>query len=188
MPTPILVDRSWSEATAITTAIAVEASQVLRDSAAQSRLLTEMVPVLVAEAMRYGVDPAVILSQSVHETGWGVFGGVVPPRYHNTCGLKTRSGGRNADPSAHQRFPSWHAGARAHAQHLYAYAGGTLDDGDLELTPRAIWVRQANATHGPAVHVEDLGGRWAPSSSYGERVATRAQTLLTVAGVTQGAT
>lgn len=171
----ILADRAWRDAIAIAAACAIEAAD-------HPRFVTDMLPPLVVEAMRYGIDPAVILAQSIHETGWGEFGGVVPAHYMNTCGLKTADGGANDDPDVHQRFPSWQAGARAHAQHLAAYAGRT--HGDLELTPRARLVRAANQAHDIAEFVEDLGGRWAPSESYGERVADKARRLLDQAGLT----
>lgn len=174
MTTPILVTRSWEEALKIASVVAIDARN-------RDRFVNEMLSPLVVEAMRYGVDPAVILAQSIHETGWGEFGGVVLPHFHNTCGLKTGSGGGNYDPDAHQRFPNWQAGARAHAQHLCAYAGRKHDD--LELTPRAYLVREANKYHGVADTVEKLGGRWAPSSSYGERIADKTHDILRKAGL-----
>lgn len=174
MPTPILVSRSWEDALRIAAAAAVEARK-------HERFVYQLMPPLVLEAMRYRIDPAVILGQSIHETGWGQFGGVVPASYHNTCGLKTGPGGSNDDADAHQRFPNWPTGARAHAQHLLAYVGKPHHD--LEVDPRAGLVRDANQQHGAVTSVEELGGRWAPSDTYGQRIAEKAQLLLDKAGL-----
>jgi len=121
-----------------------------------------------AIAPRYRVRPEVALAQAAHETGWGHYGGVVPPDYHNWCGLKTAAGGSDSDPAAHARFPDDVTGILAHVQHLAAYAGGPTpqDAGDPVVSPRLHLVQR-----GSAPTVEQLGGKWAPSAVYGARVA-----------------
>jgi hypothetical protein len=121
-----------------------------------------------AIAPRYRVRPEVALAQAAHETGWGQYGGVVPPDYHNWCGLKTAAGGSDTDPAAHARFPDDATGILAHVQHLAAYAGGPTpqDVGDPVVSPRLHLVQR-----GSAPTVEQLGGKWAPSAAYGARVA-----------------
>ena len=127
-----------------------------------------VIPLYYAIAPRYRVRPEVALAQAAHETGWGQFRGVVPPEFHNWCGLKTRQGGANNDPNAHQRFADDAQGILAHVQHLAAYAGGPHPSqvGDPVVDPRLDYVRW-----GSAPTVEDLGGKWAPSPDYGRRVA-----------------
>lgn len=109
------------------------------------------------------IDAAVIVAQSAKETGWGHFGGVLTSEWRNTAGIKTRYGGANADPEAHQRFDSWEDGARGHLNHLGAYVG--LDPvGE----PHGRWYTlQTLSWIGTVKYVEELGGRWAPNVNYG---------------------
>lgn len=120
------------------------------------------------------VDPVVLAAQCAHETAWGNFGGAVTEDMGNTCGLKVRNttGDRRED---HASFPIDdhgypYVGALAHAHHLRLYAGLPID---LEGTPdpRAVWIRPGTSNFGSARTVEALGGKWAPSKSYGEAVA-----------------
>lgn len=118
------------------------------------------------QAPLVGVDPAVAVAQSAKETGYGRFGGVLTEEWRNTAAIKTTKGGANDDPEAHQRFPSWDEGARAHCAHLALYAGHITaglarDLGD----PRAF-----PSIHGTAKTVEALGGRWAPAADYGRSI------------------
>ncbi len=84
---------------------------------------------------------------------------------HN-CGLKTRAGGANDDPEAHQRFPSWDEGALAHCAHLALYAGHITPERAGELGDP----RNFSSIHGVAPTVEQLGGRWAPAADYGRSI------------------
>ena len=120
-----------------------------------------------------GVDPVVAYCQSAKETGYGKFGGVIDASYHNPCGIKTSEGGGNYDPRAHQRFRTWEDGVSAHIDHLALYAGapgypkkGTLDP------------RHFPYLLGTAKTVEQLGGKWAPSATYGEDIVRLMQELI----------
>jgi len=124
-------------------------------------------------APKAGVDPAVAYAQSAKETGYGKFGGVIDETYRNPCGLKTSEGGGNYDPRAHQRFRTWEDGVSAHIDHLALYAGapgypkkGTLDP------------RHFPYLLGTAKTVEQLGGKWAPSATYGEDIVRLMQELI----------
>jgi len=139
--------------------------------------LEQMFPVLWVVAEDYGIDPVGVVAQSGKETGWGRFAGLVRPAFHNTCALKLAEdqqamfpGITDGDrPLAHAIFPSWWVGAEAHVQHLRAYAGwpvsSTIVDPRYELalsrTPDR-WVEQFSG----------LGGRWAPSTTYGTQIET----------------
>lgn len=149
-----------------------QAVEWARANGASSVFTDEMLPALWVEASRHGLDPAVVIAQSAHETGFGKFGRAVTPDHCNTAGIKIRNPGAYPDDAAaaHAQFGSWQEGARAHCQHLCAYVGLPIID-LLEHTPRAVWVRQANVSRGVVLHVEGLGGRWAPSSEYGHSVA-----------------
>ena len=136
---------------------------------AHPRFVDEMVPELWAAAMEYGIDPVGIVAQSAKETGWGNYGGAVLPQFYNTAGIKIRHqslfpGVTDGDrPLAHQMFPNWTVGAMAHAQHLRAYAGKPVVG--LVVDPRYTLV------NAPFVSTwAGLGGRWAPSVTYGQEI------------------
>lgn len=109
-----------------------------------------------------GVNPEGAYVQSALETGFGKFGGVIDESFHNTCGLKTRDGGPNDDPDAHQRFKSWEEGIEAHLDHLALYAGAKgypkKDTPDPRHFPGIL---------GTAKTFRFLEGKWATSSGYG---------------------
>ena len=113
----------------------------------------------------YGVDPVVTYAQSAKETGFMKFGGVLDKSFKNPCGMKTRQGGGNYDKNAHQRFETWDNGIRAQAQHLALYAGSKSYPWKTNFDPRNF-----KSIHGTAPYVEDLGGKWAPSLSYGRDI------------------
>lgn len=136
---------------------------------ANAVFVNDIIPALYREAPPIGVDPAVAVAQSAKETGFGQFGGVLTDEWKNTCGLKTRAGGANDDPEAHQRFPTWDDGARAHVAHLALYAGHITSARAAELgDPRAF-----PSIYGVARTVEQLGGRWAPATDYGESIVEK---------------
>jgi hypothetical protein len=64
-------------------------------------------------------------------------------------------------------FP--YVGSLAHADHLRLYAGFPVPDDTSD--ERAIWIGPGTSKFGSAKYVEELGGRWAPDPSYGNRVA-----------------
>ncbi|MGN0144886.1 MAG: N-acetylmuramoyl-L-alanine amidase [Clostridium sp.] len=127
------------------------------------------------------VNPGVAYVQAAKETGYGKFGGVLDESYHNPCGLKTSSGGGDKDPNAHQRFNSWDEGVQAHLDHLALYAGAAGYPKSNTYDPRHFVTIKGNA---PTVN--SLGGKWAPSSTYGEEINTLYRNLLDSAGVTIG--
>jgi N-acetylmuramoyl-L-alanine amidase len=140
----------------------------LPDTVASAVFRDDMFPNLWDVALAYGIDPVGMVAQSGKETGWGTFGGQVSTEFHNTCGLKLHvsqqalfPGVTDDDhPLAHAMFANWHAGAHAHAQHLRAYTGTPVHG--LIIDPRYTLV-------GPPAVVTwaELGGRWAPSATYG---------------------
>lgn len=140
----------------------------------------DIFPAIWDAGLHYGVDPVGMVAQSYKETGAGRFTGNVQPRFYNTAGIKIRHtdmfpGITDQDrPLAHQMFPSWEVGAAAQAQHLRAYAGQPVT-GDLIVDPRYVWViGQFSLTEW-----SDLGGKWAPSPTYGIEIEQIMQTLAT---------
>lgn len=158
------------------TVVAAAAAQ----SGVHTRFVDDMLPALWDAAVANGVDPVGVIAQAFKETGGGQFKGRVKPEFRNTCGLKNRQslfpGVDDGDqPLAHARFASWRVGALAHVQHLLAYAGVPVRL--LIVDPRYELVAGKHRLES----FEELGGRWAPSATYGTElvvIARRLQTLL----------
>lgn len=139
------------------------------------RFLNEMFPALWAAAEKYGIDPVGMIAQSGKETSWGNFGGKVRPEFFNTAGNKISPAQQRLfpgitdgdNPLAHAMFASWKVGAEVQAQHLRRYAGMPVQPETLLVAPRYTAVAEAN-TH--CVYWADLGGKWAPSLSYGQEI------------------
>jgi hypothetical protein len=136
----------------------------------------QIVPALWDAAVRYGIDPVGAVAQSYKETARGFFGGKVSVGFFNPCGLKVRDQGLHPDlagdlPLAHAMFPSWEVGAVAQVQHLRAYAGWPVDD--LVVDPRYVWVIGKHRCE----TFQELGGKWAPSPTYGTEIVAIANRL-----------
>ncbi len=69
-------------------------------------------------------------------------------------------------------FPNWEVGAAAQAQHVRAYAGLPVT-GELIVDPRYVWVIGRFSL----TEWSDLGGRWAPSPTYGIEIENLMQQL-----------
>lgn len=130
-----------------------------------SQQFIKLAPIFYKISLDVGINPVIAYAQSAKETGYGKFGGVLDASYHNTCGLKTTQGGGDGDPNAHQRFLSWEQGIRAHVDHLALYAGVPGYPNKNSPDPRHF-----PYLFGKAVTVEELGGKWAPSASYGTEI------------------
>lgn len=140
--------------------------------------VNDMAPALWAAAVKYAIDPTVLIAQAFKETGGGTFKGKVRPEFCNPAGIKTRypnlfPGITDGDnPLAHSMFANWNVGAEAHAQHLRAYTGALIE-GHLVVDPRLVYVVGKYQVE----HFEDLSGKWAPSMSYGHEVVAIAANL-----------
>ncbi|MFW5433689.1 N-acetylmuramoyl-L-alanine amidase [Paenibacillus apiarius] len=118
---------------------------------------------------RGGVDPAVAYVQFAHETGYlyrdGKSAAGIDASYHNPCGLKITAGGGDYQASAHKRFKDWQEGIAAHLDHLALYAGAAGYPKADTPDPRHF-----QYLRGTAKTLEELGAKWAPSSTYGQRL------------------
>lgn len=119
---------------------------------------------------RGGVDPAVAYVQFGHETGYlyrdGKSAAGIDASYKNPCGLKITAGGGDFQASAHKKFSSWREGISAHLDHLALYAGASGYPKKDTPDPRHFAYLL-----GTARTVESLGAKWAPSPTYGTRLA-----------------
>ncbi len=133
------------------------------------RFEAEMLLPLWIKANEYGIDPVVMIAQSILETDEGKFTGVIGPERHNTCGLKNRVGGADDDPDAHEVSFDWYEGAEKHAQHLLAYCQVDLPSGKQLIDPRWRYVRNNPVYMPGAVDVVELN-KWSTSINNGPRI------------------
>ena len=117
----------------------------------------------------YGVRGDVAFCQAIHETGWFKYGGDVSKDQNNFGGIGATGGG-----AAGNTFPTVEAGAKAHIQHLFAYACKyPLPAGEIQVDPRYHLV-----TRGIAPKWTDLNGRWAvPGTTYGQSILAHFENL-----------
>lgn len=111
-----------------------------------------------------GVNPAIVYCQSMKETGYMKFGGVLNESFKNPCGLKITSGGGDYDADAHKKFDSWNDGILAQVQHLCLYAG---QDNYPLINP--VDPRHFKYLLGKCKTVRSLSGNWA-GTGYGEAI------------------
>lgn len=133
-----------------------------------------------------GVDPALLAAQMLNETGnlssWWAARPRRNPAGIGVTGETTRKKPNGPDwqhDAAHSEwrrgyaFASWDLAVRAHVGHILCYA---LRDEQMNTTqhelslvsPRRFAIPEA--WRGTAVHVTDLGGKWATVPDYGKRI------------------
>lgn len=139
-----------------------------------NKVFIDLAPIFYDLSIKTGIDPSVVYTQSAKETGYFKFGGVLNASFNNPCGLKTSAGGGDKDPNAHKRFKSWEEGIQAQIDHLALYAGAKGYPRTGTLDPRHFPYLKGTATT-----VESLGGKWAPSSSYGTDIVKMMKELGT---------
>lgn len=132
-------------------------------------------------APHVGVRADVAFSQACKETGFGRFGRAVTPEFCNPCGLKIPdpAGKADNDPTAHQKFPTWEVGIRAHLDHLALYAGAPGYPLSYTKTSPTTWTGATpDPRHFPYIYgkakntVEGLSGSWAPAPDYGQSIVS----------------
>lgn len=125
-----------------------------------------------------GVRPEVVFAQAARETGFGKFGRAVTREHHNFCGLKVHDSNSLPDDAAdtHFRFPTDEVGVKAHVDHTALYAGAPgypISATKIIVAGRAVgYMGTPDPRHFPHIRgtastVEAMGGKWAPSLSYG---------------------
>lgn len=138
--------------------------------------LPALVQIFIEEGALEGVTGDIAFVQSVIETGWFRFGGVVQPASNNFAGIgATDSGGTPAT------FPDARTGVRAQIQHLRAYADATALTCTIPplsmpcVDPRFHLV----LPKGKATAWNDLGaGNWATAQGYGVSIVNLYQDAL----------
>lgn len=110
--------------------------------------LKELAEIFVSEAKVEGVRADVAWAQSLHETGYFKYGGIVKASQNNYAGIGALNG--NAEGQA-ANFPTPTIGVRAQIQHLKAYASKEA------LVNECVDPRFSLVTRGSAEFVEWLG-------------------------------
>ena len=139
--------------------------------------LEALAQMYLIEGATEGVRGDVAFAQSLHETGFFRFGGIVQPGQNNFAGIGALNG--NAAGQA-ATFPNALTGVRAQIQHLKAYASTE------PLKNPCVDPRFGLVTRGSAPYVEWLGAAdnpsgagWAyPGKGYGASVLTLLSQLI----------
>jgi len=153
-------------------ATVAQAQEWARQNNAHQRFI-DIAPTYWHYGQLTGIRPEVLYAQSAHETGYGHYGGAVTPDQNNWAGIKVKnpSGDRRED---HETFATPEDGVRGHFNHVCAYVGkepvGQPHD--------RYYVVKGLSWAGTVKYVEELGGKWAPSPSYGERIVKLLNALL----------
>lgn len=129
----------------------------------------ELARMFIEEGETEGVRGDVAFAQSLHETGYFKYGGIVTPEMNNFAGIGALNGNATGQAAS---FPDPHTGVRAQIQHLKAYASTEA------LANACVDPRFSLVARGVAPYVEWLGaadnpqGRgWAvPGAGYGANV------------------
>lgn len=131
--------------------------------------LEQLAEMFLEEGHAEGVRGDIAFAQSIKETGYFKYGGIVLPSQNNYAGIGALNGNAQGQAAS---FPEPRVGVRAQIQHLKAYAS------DAPLTQPCVDPRFALVTRSTAQFVEWLGaednpaGRgWAvPGKGYGSAI------------------
>ena len=126
----------------------------------------ELVRIYYEEAEREGIRPDAALAQAFKETGFFAYGGDVDWKQNNFCGLGATGNGAKG-----LSFPDMRTGARAHIQHLLAYASKQPPTVPI-VDPRYELLRTNRPdVFGRLSRWVDLNGVWAvPGRNYGQEI------------------
>ena len=139
--------------------------------------LEALAQMYLIEGATEGVRGDVAFAQSLHETGFFRFGGIVQPGQNNFAGIGALNGNTTGQAAT---FPNALTGVRAQIQHLKAYASTE------PLKNPCVDPRFGLVTRGSAPYVEWLGAAdnpsgagWAyPGKGYGASVLTLLSQLI----------
>lgn len=139
--------------------------------------LEELAQIFLEEGKAEGVRGDVAFAQSLKETGYFKFGGIVLPSQNNYGGIGALNGNSKGEAAT---FPTPRIGVRAQIQHLKAYAS------KASLVNPCVDPRFNLVTRGSAPYVEWLGANdnpngkgWAvPGDGYGKSVIALLDAIL----------
>lgn len=118
--------------------------------------------IFLREGAKENIRGDIAFAQSLKETGYFRYGGVVLPEYNNFAGIGAIDPNQKGKAA---RFATPEEGIRAQIQHLKAYAT-TEPLNEERVDPRFHLVQR-----GSAPNLEDLNGKWAvPGTTYGQDI------------------
>lgn len=118
--------------------------------------IDELIDIYIQEGQIEGVRGDIAFAQSLHETGYFNFGGIVQPEQNNYCGLGALNNNTKGQCAT---FLSPRLGVRAQIQHLKGYSSTEKPTANI-VDPR-YRILVDKKLLGTAKYVEDLGGKWA---------------------------
>lgn len=126
----------------------------------------DLVKFYYIEGEREGIRSDLAICQAIKETGFWNYGGDVDPKQNNFCGLGATG---NKEPGA--SFDTPQLGARAHLQHLLAYATKRPPRTAI-IDPRYLLLAQFRQdVFGKIQNWTGLNGVWAvPGKNYGQDI------------------
>lgn len=142
-----------------------------------------------AVAPLVGIDAALVVAQSVHET---TENGILWNSHWWQTRLNPAGIGITGDPEQDKRSRTWVLAAdaaRSHVGHLLVYALGPSDAGNLwarkvggapltDVDPRYGAYLDAHGNVAKAVTLADLAGTWAVDRQYAEKIAARGNAVF----------
>lgn len=138
--------------------------------------LEQFCRIYIEEAEKEGVRAEVAFAQSMKETGWLRFGGIVQIGQFNFAGLGAEDGNTEGNCAS---FPDVRIGVRAQIQHLKAYASTEA------LTLPLVDPRFVKVKRGSAPYVEWLGQKenpdglgWATAEGYGRSIVNMIKKMI----------
>ncbi|SHH76131.1 Mannosyl-glycoprotein endo-beta-N-acetylglucosaminidase [Caloranaerobacter azorensis DSM 13643] len=136
----------------------------------------ELVSYYLEEGEIEGVRGDIAFAQSLKETGFFRFGGIVQPKQNNFAGIGALN---NNGKGQCATFPTPRIGVRAQIQHLKGYA--TTEKPVQEIVDPRYQILIDKGLLGTAPYVTDLNGKWAwPGKGYGEGILKILNKILAV--------
>lgn len=140
----------------------VEEAQAWARSRGAHQRFIDIAPLYWYYGEIFGIRADVMYAQAAKETAFGKYTGRVTPEMNNWAGIK-KYGAVGDETDDHETFATPEDGVRGHFNHMSAYVGV---DPVGETHGRYSSVKSL-AWAGTVKYVEDLGGKWCPTPSYG---------------------
>jgi hypothetical protein len=142
--------------------------------------LKQLADYYIGYGRAFGIRADMAWAQMVHETGFGEYGGDVSPEQNNMAGIGATGGGVPGNS-----FATAQHGVVAHIAHLAWYVYPThldhpwcrMSTWSGEFGDPRHFVIGGQEHRGNVRTVLDLGGKWAPSSTYGNAVLGHQQQI-----------
>ncbi len=139
--------------------------------------IQELAQIFIEEAETEGVRADIAWAQSLKETGYFKYGGIVLPEQNNYAGIGALNNNSKGDAAV---FESPRIGVRAQIQHLKAYASTEALKGEC-VDPRFHLVKRGSSKYAEWLGYEDNpnGAGWAwPGKGYGYDIVKILNSIL----------